>query len=100
MLKTLQELIRSDKPVLICMTIVRYPISKDMIARMEKLKPEMNDRLNMIIVDLEQYPEIGESFSIRGIPTELLFRKGKELSRKAGLMTEAQLRKFIEQHLV
>jgi thioredoxin 2 len=42
-------------------------------------------------VDTEELPELAERFGIRGIPTMILFRGGREASRVSGAMPAAAL---------
>jgi thioredoxin 1 len=43
-------------------------------------------------VDVEKYPGLSNRFKIRGIPTMILFKNGKEVERIVGLKTKATLK--------
>ena len=43
-------------------------------------------------VDVEKYPGLSSRFKIRGIPTMILFKNGKEVERIVGLKTKATLK--------
>jgi len=44
-------------------------------------------------------PGIAAGYSIRSVPTLMLFKEGKPLAMQAGMMSEAQLAQFVDQHL-
>lgn len=68
----------------------------------------MTHTFNQIGEELqESYPNVGsyffnidndveyaKSFSIRGVPTMIGFKNGKEVSRKVGLLGEQQIKEF------
>ncbi len=43
-------------------------------------------------VDVEKYPNLSNRFKIRGIPTMILFKNGKEVERIVGVKTKATLK--------
>ena len=43
-------------------------------------------------VDVEKYPNLSNRFKIRGIPTMILFKNGKEIERIVGVKTKATLK--------
>lgn len=48
-------------------------------------------------VNTEDLPEIGQRFHIRGIPTMVLFKSGKEVARQSGAMPAAKILQFLHQ---
>ena len=51
-------------------------------------------------IDTDRNPLTGPAFGIRGIPTLIAFRKGKEVARRVGAVPPAELENFLEQDLV
>lgn len=47
-------------------------------------------------VDIEKYQSLAQRFKIRGIPTAVLFKNGKEVNRFVGIKTKDFLLKEIE----
>ena len=43
-------------------------------------------------VDVEKFPNLSNRFRIRGIPTMILFKNGKEVERIVGVKTKASLK--------
>lgn len=50
-------------------------------------------------LNIENYPESAKAYRIRSIPTLVLFRRGKEISRISGAIQQNQLRTWINQHV-
>lgn len=56
---------------------------------------EMEDRVNICKLNVEQYPQFASRYKIKGIPTLLLFRDGKEVNRFVGVKSKEFLLKQI-----
>jgi thioredoxin 2 len=50
-------------------------------------------------LDTEQHQSLGGRFQIRGIPLIILFNKGKEIARQAGVMNAGQIVSWVGQNL-
>lgn len=58
---------------------------------LEKLAKERKGALVVAKVDTEALPDVAERFSIRSIPTMLLFSSGRESKRVSGAMPARQI---------
>jgi len=59
-----------------------------------------NRRVGEMLVlklDTDQNPATGQRFGIRGIPTLIAFRGGKEVSRRVGAVPAAELENFLKE---
>jgi thioredoxin 2 len=59
-----------------------------------------NRRAGQMVVlklDTDQNPATGQRFGIRGIPTLIAFRGGKEVSRRVGAVPAAELENFLKE---
>jgi thioredoxin len=57
-----------------------------------------NDRMGKILVlklDTDQNPGTQNTFGVRGIPTMILFRGGREVARQTGAVPRAQIEALI-----
>jgi thioredoxin 1 len=99
MAKTFQELIQSDEPVLVDFMADWCGPCKTMAPILQDLKASMGDRLTIIKIDVDKNPEAAQQFQVRGIPTLLLFRKGKMIWRQSGAIGKVQLEQAVQQHL-
>lgn len=62
---------------------------------LEQLSPEMAGRLKVVKVDSDASPQLSERFSVRGIPTLMLFDGGEVRARMTGAMGTPQLRQWL-----
>ena len=49
-------------------------------------------------VNVDLYSEIASSFGIMSIPTIILFKDGKEIDKKVGLINKSDLEKWIKEN--
>lgn len=92
---TFQDIINSDKPVLIdfyatwcgpCQML--GPILKD-------VKDSLGERVSIIKVDVDKNQELASMQQVRGVPTMLLFQNGKQLWRQSGVLSKEEIIKTI-----
>lgn len=69
-----------------------------MAPALEKFAASRDD-LGVAKLDIDEAPDIAGRFSVRSVPTLMLFVEGKPVAAQAGMMTEGQLARFVEQHL-
>ena len=92
-----QSLIQSDKPVLVdffaewcgpCKTLA--PILKD-------VKAKMGDKITIVKVDVDRNQSAAQAFQIRGVPTMIIFKNGKQLWKQSGVVPAEELMRVITQ---
>jgi thioredoxin 1 len=57
---------------------------------------EYAGRLRVAKADCDSNPGLVESLGVKGLPTLLLFKDGSEVKRHEGVLTQAQLRDFLD----
>jgi thioredoxin-like negative regulator of GroEL len=65
----------------------------------EELGREYAGRLRVAKVNTDENPVRPSSLNIRGIPTLILFKNGREVDRIVGAAPKASLKQFIERNL-
>ncbi len=66
---------------------------------LHEFKEEVNDKVEIIKVDVDQNPDIAKEFGILSIPTLLLIKEGELVEKSVGLSTKAQLSEMIIKHI-
>ncbi len=64
---------------------------------LNEVSNEINGRAKICKVDVQKHPEFSSKFNIRGIPTLVLLKNGKEINRFVGVKTKEFLLKQLNQ---
>jgi thioredoxin 1 len=62
----------------------------------EELSSEYSGKLKFAKLNTEEHPELAEKFDIRGIPTLVLVKKGREMNRLVGFRQKEELREELD----
>jgi thioredoxin len=57
----------------------------------------LNLDINIKEINVDEDGELAGEYSVMGVPTLILLKDGKEVARKSGAMSAAQVVQFIEQ---
>lgn len=66
---------------------------------LERLARDMAGRLKLVKVDVDGAPGLAERFEVRAVPTLLLLRDGRVVSREVGAAPAPRLRAWLEREL-
>lgn len=98
--KTFQELIDGDTPILVDFFATWCGPCKMMQPILEDTAKKMGEKLKIVKVDVDKNPLAASKFQVRGVPTLILFQKGKILWRESGVVPAHQLVKSIESNIL
>ena len=63
---------------------------------LDELSAEYGDKIKICKVDVDSNPGTPAKFSVRGIPTLIIFKGGSAEATKVGALSKAQLVEFID----
>jgi len=66
---------------------------------LESLARQYAGKVKLVKVNVDESPAISQRFSVQGIPTLLLVRKGEVVARQTGAAPEPTLRSWLDQGL-
>lgn len=94
---TFNEMINSDKPVLVDFFAEWCGPCKMMAPILKDVKDNIGDAASIVKVDVDKNPASAQQFHIQGVPTLILFKNGKILWRKSGVVSKQELIAILNQ---
>src|SRR6478672_13821769 len=93
------EVLKSDKPVLLDFTATWCGPCKALAPIVEDVAREYDGKLKVAKLDIDDSPQTASRFGIRGVPTVVVFKNGKEVARQVGLVPKPRLVALFTDHL-
>jgi thioredoxin 1 len=95
---TFQEIIQSEKPVLVDFFAEWCGPCKMMAPILKNVKESVGSAVTIIKVDVDKNPEAARQFGIQGVPTLMVFQKGQVKWRQSGVVPAKQLEQVLEKY--
>jgi thioredoxin 1 len=96
---TFSEVINSDKPVLVDFFATWCGPCKTMAPILEQVKQKVGTDATIIKIDVDRNPAAASAYQVQGVPTLILFKKGKVLWRQSGVVPANNLEQVIKQNV-
>ena len=85
------ELINQETPVLVDFYAEWCGPCRMMTPILKDVKDNLKNRVSIIKIDVDKNKAIAEKYQVRGVPTMLLFKKGKQVWRQSGVLQKSEL---------
>jgi thioredoxin 1 len=92
------ELINSDKLTLIDFHAEWCGPCKMMAPILKETKKALGDKVQIVKIDVDKNPNLAGELQVQGVPTLMLFKEGKLLWRKSGVISMPDLVRMITQN--
>lgn len=80
-----QELIQSERPVLIDFFATWCQPCKVQSSVLNSVKEQVGDKARIVKIDVDQFPTIASENGVRGVPTLAIFKNGELLWKESGV---------------
>lgn len=98
-METFNDVISTNKPVLIDFFATWCGPCKMMHPVLEQLKTTYGDKIRIIKIDIDKNSAIASQYQIQSVPTLILFKNGNIVWRQSGAMPLNELQNIIAQFL-
>lgn len=65
---------------------------------LKEAKSTLGEKVKIVKIDVDKNQGLSSKFQVRGVPTLILFKEGKQLWRQSGVPTKDELVRIIESH--
>lgn len=93
-----QQLISSDKPVLVDFSAEWCGPCKMLAPLLKQAKDKLGDKATIIKIDIDRNREAAEQFQIQSVPTLILFKNGQIKWRQSGVVPADTLVQVVNQY--
>ncbi|GAB4246413.1 MAG: thioredoxin [Ekhidna sp.] len=93
-----KNIINGDQPVLVDFYADWCGPCKMQAPILQEVSAEIDRKARIIKIDVDKNQPIAQQYQVRGVPTLILFKKGKPLWRQSGVATKQQLIDLINQN--
>ncbi|MEH6747480.1 MAG: thioredoxin [Maribacter arcticus] len=98
MKSSFSKIIDSETPVLVDFYTDWCGPCKMLGPILKQVKDEMGEAVKIVKIDVDKNQSITAKYQVRGVPTMLLFKNGKQLWRQSGVLQKNDLIQIVKSH--
>ena len=95
---TFKDLVKRDKLTLVDFSASWCGPCKAMGPVLKEVAGKVGEKAKIVKIDVDENPKLSDKLNIRGVPTFILYKKGKMLWRQSGMQSSYALQNLIEEH--
>ncbi len=94
-----EEVLQSSQPVLVDFWAAWCAPCRMMSPTVDAVAEQYAGNARVVKLNVDDNPGVAQRYGIKGIPTLILFRQGKEAERVVGAVSKDALTRLIEKHV-
>lgn len=98
MKRSFNSIINSDTPVLVDFFADWCGPCKMLAPILKQVKDELGNAIKIVKIDVDKNQPLANKYQVRGVPTMLLFKNGKQVWRQSGVLQKNDLISIIKSH--
>lgn len=92
------EIINQEKPVLVDFFAEWCGPCKMMSPILKEVKDALQDKVSILKIDVDKNQAIAAKYQVRGVPTLIIYKKGKQVWRQSGMVQKKDLISIINSY--
>lgn len=84
-------LIQSEKPILVDFFATWCGPCQALMPILKQVKDQLGDQIKIVKIDVDKNQNIATQWQVRGVPTLILFKNGKQVWRQSGVLSKEQM---------
>ena len=93
------DVLKSDRPVLVDFWAPWCAPCRMLAPTVEAVAEKYATNATVVKLNVDDNPQVSQRFGIKGIPTLILFKNGKEEERVVGATSKEAISRMIEKHV-
>lgn len=86
-----KDLVSGDTPVLVDFHAEWCGPCKMMPPILDQVKDELGESVKILKIDVDKNSKLAEAYNVRGVPTLMVFKAGKQVWRESGVRQAQEL---------